>query len=132
MKYLKQSTVVRTFMRRGRGWGGCASKGKYTLWSEDGRPGPRIFGRFDKDGFGQLELYEARILSHSNVHLVSYWGPFRSIRELETELATIEELYERYCGTRFESRTTEHTVACEDEGENEDKDEYDEYRDEDD
>jgi hypothetical protein len=46
-------------------------------------------------------LYDARLIGHSNVHLVSYWGPFGSLRELEETLVKIEELYSQKCGTRF-------------------------------
>jgi hypothetical protein len=94
MRYLKQATVVRSFVRRGWHW----NKEQESFTSEDANPGPRIFGRFN--GL-QLMLYDARLIGHSNVHLVSYWGPFLSLRELEETLVKIEDLYSRHCGTRF-------------------------------
>jgi len=95
MRYLKQATVVRSFARRGWYWN---EKNEDSFMSEDANSGPRIFGRFN--GL-QLMLYDARLIGHSNVHLVSYWGPFLSLRELEETLVKIEEIYSQHCGTRF-------------------------------
>jgi len=94
MRYLKQATIVRSFVRRGWHW----DKKQESFTSEDVNAGPRIFGRFN---CLQLMLYDARLIGHGNVHLVSYWGPFRSLRELEETMVTIEEIYSRHCGTRF-------------------------------
>ena len=91
---LKRQTIIRAFQKRGWHW----DEGGQVLMSYDINAGPRIFGRFQDDG--NLRLYDARLSQHPNFHVVSYWL-FRSMRELNDGLNTIERVYHDLCGTRF-------------------------------
>lgn len=66
--------------------------------------GTRLFG--DVEDHGRVKIYDGRLRCHSNVHIVSYWGPFRSMKELEEKLDAIECIYSDLCGTYFPRRST--------------------------
>lgn len=101
MRYLKRSTVIRAFIKRGWAWNEKTSHS--FLMSPDVNAGGRIFGQFE-EGKLTLKLYDARLVGHSNVHVVSYWGPFRNMKELHKALDTIEKVYSETCRTYFPKR----------------------------
>jgi hypothetical protein len=100
MRYLKQSTVVKAFIKRGWVWsnngGQCPD---YLLYNGSG--GTRLFGNIEH---GRVKIHDGRFRYYPNVHIVSYWGPFRSVKELEEKLDAIETVYSELCGTYFPRR----------------------------
>jgi hypothetical protein len=92
MKKLAISTIIRAFTRKGWWWEGNK------LMSRDPNPGTRIFGHFEG---GMVKLFDARLRAHPNAHLVSYWGPWERVADLERDIEKIKDLYHTYCGTFF-------------------------------
>lgn len=96
-RFLAESTVIRAFLRRG--WSCETKEGVLVAVSFiSNRPGGTIFGTVDE---GFIKLGNARMIRWPNVHIVSYWGPFRSMAELRKSLHDIERLYTETCGTQF-------------------------------
>ena len=92
MKRLKQSSIERAFSKIG------FEKTESGMWLCMGQSvGGRIAVRFTS----QIELFDARWVNGSNVHIVSYWHWPSSLKELEKEIQDIRNVYSILCGTRF-------------------------------
>lgn len=100
MRLLKQSTVERELKRRG--WEHMANldddpKGKHYMM--DGYGGGRLFALVEPGG--RIAISDGRLLRHSNVHIVSYLGPFRTTADMRKWLDDSEKVYTWLCGTKF-------------------------------
>lgn len=91
---LADTTVAKALVRRG--WERCPSpEGAILLVFQHGC---RIFGEVMD---GRLSLTDARLCGRPNVHIVSYWGPWRRVADLARDLQAIEETYAELCGCSF-------------------------------
>lgn len=88
MRKLAKSTVIRTLKQRGWHW-----DDQWFRYSHYGHV--VITGEF-WHGEG-LKFFDARLVGHPNVHIVSYWGPFRSLKELSRKLDEAEAVYSELC-----------------------------------
>jgi len=84
-------------MFKKRGWKWFQNGERWYLMCGD------VMGEFN--GW-QLKLSNGRLRQHSNVHIVSYWGPFRSMKELEEKLDDVENIYTDLCGVYFPTRNS--------------------------
>ena len=96
MRLLKRSTVVKAFLKRG--WKTCPSN-DYLYSPVMYSAASTVVAEIDKSGYTTLS--DARWVKRGNVHIVSYWGPFRNLKELEATLDNIEKVYQELCGTKF-------------------------------
>jgi hypothetical protein len=91
---IKEKTIIKAFIKRG--W----TYYEGTLYSEDTDTCSRIFGKVQGN---IIKLTDARYKNACNVHVISYWMP-TTLKELESDLDKIEEVYNDLCNTRFNSR----------------------------
>lgn len=91
-RLLKRSTVVKALIQQG--WLPSSSSGKeYFYFMNYGST--RAVA--DVETHGRITISDARWTKRTNVHIVSYWGPFRNIKELSDALIGIGETYKTLC-----------------------------------
>ena len=103
MRILKKSTVEKAFIKRG--WYKIKGDKDY-LVSPDLNAGSRVFAEIKDNGY--MTLSDARWIKRGNVHIVSYWGPFKNKKYLEKSLDDIETVYTTLCGSVFLKNPSPH------------------------